>query len=350
MDPKGYDPVINFHGLTVKGEVASVREVRGRSFTAIVDMGPSNDIQLVLPARKEVVQNDAWTALREAAERVIYEAVARLPFHRLGFEQWCRAAALGVALPEAKPELERWRPRRADGASDQFWERKPLEALAAVLMPDLEPLTAAPFARALRGHTLVERLAGREKLYAGYSWYDALPVIEDVTFFVTSAGGAFSIVDGQADPEQQEHVLAESITLAFMLRYDDCRIPYQVSADVVLIGDQDNWSWLDDVTIVWRDCKELSPGDVADMLEKAFFSVGEDPDDDSFETQQDRFEEDAIDLALEVMRGAEEALCEQFSRALNALARTIPEGKSIEAIVTREGPVLRLIDAAGVAA
>lgn len=350
MDRPRAEPAINFHGLTVNVNVASVDEVRGRTFTAIVDMGPSNDIQLVLPARKEVVQNDAWSALREAAERVIYEAIATLPSHRLSFAHWRRASDLGVLLSEAKAELTHWRPRLADGNANGIWYREPQAAEDAVLMPDLEPMTANPFARALRGHPLVQRLADQEKRYIGYSWYDALPLIGDVTFFVTGAGGAFSIVDGQADPQQQEHVLAETIALAFMLRHDNCPIPYQVPADVALIGDQDNWSWLDDTTIVWRDCKELSPSDMADMLEKAFFSAGEDHGDDSFETQQERFEEGAIDLALELMRGADEALCEQFSRALHSLAGMIPAGKQIEAIVTREGPVLRLLDGAGVTA
>jgi hypothetical protein len=321
-----FRPTINFHGLTLEANLASVHEVRGRSFAAIVDMGPSNDIQLVLPARKEVVQNAAWASLQQAAERVIYQAIATLPEHHLAFAQWQRASALGVILPEAKRELQRWCPRHARGNDDYPWGYEPLEAEVAVLTPALDPVTAHPFQRAMGDHPLSKRLARRETAYVGYSWYDALPVIDDIVFFVSCEGGAFSIVDGVAEPTLEGHVLAETITLAFMLRYDGCAIPHQLSADVALIGGWDTSSALDDAIIVWRQCEELAPRHVVELLERAYFCAGEDPDDDSVETQEENFVSEAFDRVTELMCGAEEALCDQFRRALHNLTYIVPEG------------------------
>lgn len=346
MGHRGSDPAINFHGLTVKVAVASVEEVRGRTFTAIVDMGPSNDIQLVLPARKEVVQNAAWTALREAAERVIYEAIATLPFHTLAFSKWRRAAELGVSLPEARPGLRRWRPRTAEGYCGDDFGLEPLAADGAVLMPSLHPETANPFDRALRGDLLRNRLAELEKHYVGYSWYDDLPFVDEIVFSVSAKDGDFSIIDGRAEPEPAAHVMAETITLGFTLDGAEGRVSYQRPSDVALFGGEDSWGSLDEATIIWRACEGLSPSDVVGMLENAYFCASEDHDDDSIETQRDRFCSEAFDLVLGLMRGPEEALCDQFRRALDNLTYLIPAGKQIEATITRDGAEVRLIEVA----
>jgi hypothetical protein len=343
----GSAPSINFHGLTVWAELASVTDVRGKTRMAIVDMGPSNDIQLVLPARKEVVQNEAWADLKEAAERAIYAAIETLPDHQLGFAQWKRAAELGIVLPEASPVLERWRPGAADGSHRPGWDFDPVKADGPILMPPLDPVTANTFKRALLGDPMHERLSEPEADYVGYRWYDALPAVENVMFFVTAAGGDFTIVDGLAEPWPGEHVLADTIDLAFMLRHDACSIPYRIEADLAFVAEPAcNWSSLDETVIVWRKCPKLTPDDVIDMLESAFFCPGHDHGDDSSDTQRERFKDEATDLVVEMMLGADEALCDQFRRALQSLIYTVPAGKQIEALVTRDGPVVRLIEIA----
>lgn len=339
------NPTINFHGLTVQADLAVVKEVHGRTFTAIVDMGPSNDIQLVLPARKEVVRNDAYAALREAAERVIYEAIGTLPDHKLAVEQWRRAAELGVALPEAKPVLHSWRPKKADGTCYDGWNSNLLGVDVAVLMPELEPITANPFHHALRGHPLRKQLAERENHYAGYAWYDALPWIEDVAFTVSSEAGDFTIVEGEAEPKLDTHLKADTITLGFVQHGKGKLASYQLPTDVALVCSHSvYWGALDDAAIVWRECEELSVGDVVDLLEAAFFCAGEDCEDDSYETQQEYFSRQATTIAVNVMCGADAALCDQVRRALRDLACSVPDGKRIEASMTGKGPEVRLVE------
>lgn len=61
------DGRLNFHGLTIPCDLPFVQEVdRGGHWIARVDIFDAPAIQLVLPARKEVVENDGIAGLRDA--------------------------------------------------------------------------------------------------------------------------------------------------------------------------------------------------------------------------------------------------------------------------------------------
>src|SRR3546814_11742100 len=55
-----------------------------------------------------MVENDALSRLREAAEIALYRAIAHEKSHRLSYKAWARARDLGIALPEADPWLNTW--------------------------------------------------------------------------------------------------------------------------------------------------------------------------------------------------------------------------------------------------
>src|SRR3546814_17838775 len=78
------------------------------------DVCSSDLLQLVLPARKEVVDNAALGALRDAVQTAIYRTIGSEGSHSLTFQNWQRAADLGIELPEASPGLYARRPCTAD--------------------------------------------------------------------------------------------------------------------------------------------------------------------------------------------------------------------------------------------
>jgi hypothetical protein len=70
------DGRLNFHGLTIPCDLPYVQEVdRGGHWIARVDIFDAPQIQLVLPARKEVVENTGIAALRDAVQLAIYRAI-----------------------------------------------------------------------------------------------------------------------------------------------------------------------------------------------------------------------------------------------------------------------------------
>src|SRR3546814_8596148 len=94
---------MNCHGVKVACRLPSVKEVDASyPWTARIDIVDAPSLQLVLPARKEVVDNAALGALRAAVQTAIYRTIGSEGSHRLSFQNWQRAADLGIELPEAR--------------------------------------------------------------------------------------------------------------------------------------------------------------------------------------------------------------------------------------------------------
>src|SRR3546814_2998210 len=104
-----FSPSINFHGVTVASLLPTVAE-KDRHWAAKIDIVDAPELQLVLPARKEMVENGALQSLRAAIRLAIYRNIQAHGSHRLAFADWCEAAALAGQLPEARGEIFSWTP------------------------------------------------------------------------------------------------------------------------------------------------------------------------------------------------------------------------------------------------
>src|SRR3546814_4849151 len=81
-----HTPRINFHGVTVASRLPTLSEIESpHNWRVRVDIVDAPALQLVLPARKEMVENDALSRLREAAEIALYRAIAHEKSHRLSY-------------------------------------------------------------------------------------------------------------------------------------------------------------------------------------------------------------------------------------------------------------------------
>jgi len=98
------DPVlVNFHGQVVKFAYDPVSE----NLVFLVDMtGEPTGIRMMLPARTQLIENKALKALKAALEVEAYRFIQKRGTHKLPFEQYLRAAELGIKLPEAEPTFE----------------------------------------------------------------------------------------------------------------------------------------------------------------------------------------------------------------------------------------------------
>src|SRR3546814_11939407 len=82
------EPRIKFHGVKVACRLPSVKEVDASyPWTARIDIVDAPSLQLVLPARKEVVDNAALGALRAAVPTAIYRTIGSEGSHRLSFQR-----------------------------------------------------------------------------------------------------------------------------------------------------------------------------------------------------------------------------------------------------------------------
>jgi hypothetical protein len=98
--------LVNFHGQVVSFTYAPVSEY----LQYLVDLtGEPTGIRMMLPARTQLVENEALGLLKAAIERQAFQYIQRRGSHQLKYKEYLRAKELGIELPEAQPAF---RPRR----------------------------------------------------------------------------------------------------------------------------------------------------------------------------------------------------------------------------------------------
>ena len=318
----GYnDPDLNFFGLTLPVRLPTVATVHGATWSVLADVYNCPDLELVLPARKEAVENDFLKDMREAARLAIYRAMAADPSPRPAFEDWKRARDAGIDIAPPPAVLRPWRPSVAD--CDQ-WREPPRLADAGrdalVVVCDPEPPEAQALWRAAERAGIAARLFEADRRLEGYGWFDGLDRVTDITVRV-AAGDDWMALDRYPLPETLRSVTAPLPSRPAAIRFELSVRPasgpvrtLDVPADVVFAGEA--WSWVDEAMPLVTEDSALQPHQLAELLGPAFFSPSDDADSDSWETQRERFEESALHLATRLLLSDDEACKTSIAEAV----------------------------------
>ncbi len=352
----GYrDPDLSFFGLTLTVSLPTVETVHGATWTVLADVDDCPDLELVLPARKEAVENAFLKEMRDAARLAIYRAMAADPSPRPAFEDWTRAREAGIEIAPPPALLRPWRPSVAN--VDDWRDPPKLAAVgqdALVMDCDPEPPVAQALWRAAEREGVSHRLFEADRRLEGYGWYDGLHRATDIAVKVTLDGKRHALDDAPL-PERTGPTAAElpprpeavSIELAVRAadgRPDTLRLP----ADLAFAGEA--WSWLQDALPLVTADSALQPHELAALLRNGFFSPSDDAGADSYETQRDRFDEDALHLATRLLLSDDEACRTSIAEAVRRdLIWFCPQGRTVEISVCRPDVAVTLA-AAGEAA
>ena len=318
----GYnDPDLNFFGLTLPVTLPTVETVHGATWTVLADVDDCPDLELVLPARKEAVENAFLTDMREAARLAIYRAMAVDPAPRPAFDDWKRAreACIDIAPPPAV--LRPWRPGVAD-CNDWRESGKPAGAgrNTLVMECDPEPPEAQALWRAAEREGIASRLVEADRRLEGYGWYDALDRVTAMTVRV-SAGDDWMALDEYPLPEASRAPTAAlparpaAIRIALAVRpASGAARTLDLPADLVFAGEA--WSSIDEAMPLVAQDSALQPHQLAALLMAGFFSPSDEADSDSWETQRNRFGEDALHLATRLLLSDDEACRASIAEAV----------------------------------
>ncbi|WP_428102912.1 ATP-binding protein [Candidatus Rariloculus sp.] len=335
---------LNFHGLTVNVRLPHVQGLDGETWTVRAQVEDCPELELVLPARKEAVENDFMERIRDQARLEIYRAVAPLdPPPRLAFEDHAQAARAGIQLPVPPAELWPWRPATAD--VDDWTRDVPLSPVgpdALVVAYDADPPDTQPFHRAARSAGLAPRLFEADRRLAGYGWYDALARLTDVRARIDIKGITYTeqalhqrFKDAARNGSPQDNRLhgdcrpqdcplqgdcrpqdrADSIHLSLEIASaDGTRDTVTIPADIVFLDTA--YGWLDDACPVIASDSDIGADELAALLRRAYFCPSDDSDVDSYETQGVQFDDAALHLALKHVASADEATRTAISQAV----------------------------------
>ena len=339
---RGYnDPDLNFFGLTLPVRLPTVETVHGPIWTVRADIHDCPELELVLPARKEAVENAFLAEMRKAARLAIYRAMAADPDPRPAFEDRARAHEAGIEMAPPPAVLRPWQPSVAD--INDWREPRKLAAAAhdaLVMACDPEPPEAQAVWRAAERAGIACRLFEADRRLAGYDWYDALDRATAINIKV-AADGEFMALDDYPIPERARPGTALLPTRPAAIRIEltvrpatRCSGTLDLPADVVFAGEA--WSWLDEALPLVTVDSTLQPHELAELLRSAFFSPSDDADSDSWESQRDRFDEQALHLATRLLLSDDEAcrvsIAETVRRELIWLA---PRGRTVDIRIRR---------------
>lgn len=336
------EPRLNCHGLQVRCRLPLIGEVDAPLLWSVrIDVIDMPGLKMVLPARKEVVENDAVTVLREVAEAAIYRAIGRQPTHRLPFTGWCRARDLGVVLPPADARLPVWAPATADDGVRLFPTMVRDEPMLVV--PPLYPELAQAGRHGLRSFFAgTTRLVEAQRAFAGYPWYDALPRIDDVAVLIHIYGAVYRF-DGDEDmPVGLASGPVDDLQLDFTVipGTDDTVVPIATQDEIephlhrlaidALVFDPEGGGQIDEAIMLLRRGADVAPDRLADQIMDALFHADDDAESDSAETQRDRFRREARATAIGLLQGEEAAVLDRIRSAFHDDVRwLIPTGRAV---------------------
>lgn len=332
-----HDPRLNFHGVTIPCALPRVTEVGAdMMWTARVEIIDTPSLQLVLPARKEAVQNAALDALQVAVKTAMFRAIAQQPTHRLPYDAWAEACALGVPMPEAEADLQGWVPRCADAHTCYVGETR-ISDPSMVVMGDFEAIIEQPFAAAVGTNTpFGGPLVEEEPEFAGYSWYDTLARVDAIDFLIERDTQRFAVSDLHEASTTQQDGFVDAITMVATVIHAGARVELSSGADIAFAADDFMCGSADETLIFVRQGMTYTSAALAELLERAVFDPSSDSDADSHVTQRERFERAAMERAIGLLEGSEAALVAQIRRLLGSYSWIIPSGTTVAINATRD--------------
>ena len=314
---RGYnDPDLNFFGLTLPVGLPAVETVHGPTWTVRADIRNCPDLELVLPARKEAVESAFLGEMREAARLAVYRAMAADPDPRPAFEDRERARQAGIEIAPPPAALRPWRPSTADVHD---WREPGRLAPAGhdacpgalVMACDPEAPEAQALWRAAERAGVAPQLFETDRRLEGYGWYDGLDRVTAIHVQV-AAEGAWMALDDWPMPERAHPGAAllparpAAIRIELTVRpATGCSRTLDLPADIVFAGD--DCCWIDDAAPVVTVDNTLQPHQLAALIRAGFYSPSDDADSDSWETQRERFDEQALHLATRLLLSDDEA-------------------------------------------
>ncbi len=350
---RGYnDPDLNFHGLTLPVRLPAVETVHGGTWSVRADIGDCPELELVLPARKEAVENEFVKAMRNAARLAIYRAMTASPDPRPAFEDWKRAREAGIDIAPPPAVLRPWCPATAH--VDDWREPSKLAVPghgALVMDADPEPPVAQAFFRAAERAGMATSLFETDRRLAGYDWYDGLDRVAGIAAHLAIGGKEYPLEEFPL-PERTGHAAVTLPPRPETIRMDLAVRPlrgpvrrFELPADLVFAGEP--WGWLGDAVPLVTAESALQPHQLADLLRAGFFSPSDDADADSYETQRNRFEEEALHLSTRLILSDEEACKTSIAEAVRReLIWLAPRGRTVDIRIRRPDVTVTLAEAA----
>lgn len=296
------DTNINFHGVTLHAKLPSLGQQFHRSYYVCLDVTHCTSLNLVLPARKEVVEDAGFDELRTHIRTLFFQRILAAGSHSLSFEAFTEAATLGVVLAPAVMMLRPFSPTHADTDCDQQLPLQMVDSDDILFDSNGGAIEEQNLAYALTNQHAPSTLFTPNSAFKGYAWYDQLACLS-VKHYVFIGDDHTKIIL----PEKQYETTERPVQLEI-----HCEIgsnegvdDWHLNTDWLIYGE--DYVTLDEVDIAVTKCSKATSADLVDFLENALFCPSDDSDAGSFDQQRDWFRDEAEDRVIALLETSAEA-------------------------------------------
>ena len=326
-------PNINFHGVVIQDnqlpEVPTMR--RNTTYTVRVDVRQCPEMELTLPARKELIQNEFLDELRQEGRRAIYEYLATTDDVAVPYRVQQEALELGITLPDAPPWLSTWVPPTECAGHfgyDPAYPKTPPDEALLIAFDEADP-TQHTFHRAARLAGVADYLfQSNDANLRGYPWYDRIRRITRITTQAEFGDRRFEITGDYdnlpADAVRADHILVT----AHVTNPDGSEQTLEMQTDAALVDEAD--TYIDDVRpLVTRDTA-ITVEELSELMMHGYFYPSEDLDADSPATQINDALEFTRQNVISLLQSPEAARLENIRTALQTSdIHSLPSGSLV---------------------
>ena len=315
---------LNFHGLVLHTEMPSNASINGVHWKVACEVNNCSELELVLPTRKEAVENDFLRNLRQTAQLAIYRAMSQDPNPQPSFNDWHAARKLGISVRQATPELIPWRPITADWNGPGYPNHKIVVVdLDQAILVDKDLTT--PEAQVLWLAACEAKqdafLFKQNSHLVGYDWYSQLDKMENVVFNAVFDGNPSNLREDEI-PDADPLPRADAIIVKFNRGKNSPKI-VSWSTQVAFYSAEEYPCRADEIPVVLTKDNNLTTEELENLFTNTYFSPSEDTESDSYYTQKENFRNEATIFAVELLQGSTAARRYNFIDLVNLHLRPL---------------------------
>ena len=333
---------LNFHGVIVReAKLPTINGIQSR-WNILADVRECPQLELTLPARREVVESPFMNEFRQACRTAIYRAMTLQPEPvDVPKKVQDAAKAVGISLPDASPRLEKWQAVKArENPYFSIEQREKIEENSIVMEAEISVPDQLALERAANQSGIMNRLLRPNDDLAGYSWYDHLTKATGIRVSITDQDGDHDLKEVRLTEKKLDNRRPDQIAITIETKAAGKAVSEsEVTLLTDLIFENDNEDYMDDVKPMVTRESSIQYHELVGLMLEAFFSPDDDYESDSYDTQEMNHQENYERTAIELLTSKDNAIIDTISKAIERhILYEIPKGAVATIRIKRPDP------------
>ena len=327
---------LNFYGLTIKAPLPHISKCLARNhyqhLWVRINVAEAPQLRLILPSRKEVIENEFFKVLQQEALCCIYRYLLKLGEHYLPFNRYLQAHEAGIELSVTYAQLEEYEPTVADSmnqSSHRLFKDINHKNQYMIVDFDVEPFEEQLFYRGFKIAYPDTILLSPNSDMEGYSWYDRLPCITDISITVTFGENNYLLNNA---PEKKANQRPDEILIRLIVNSKGNEQSLIMPLDIAFYDSGDGICCCDPsyLNIFIPKNSNITMSEIVDLAFDSYFIYCDDVDSDSYENQAEYFRTELEFRVISLLNNREEAIRSRLvSHIRQHLLWLVPTGKNV---------------------